>query len=98
MPHEVADQSTILVHLARAAAVGDARRLHDGRVVAHVVDHAHEAVVEHRQDVEENVLERWHGRPPRLVHERARGCDLVARLIRDVRDPVQDSSSTPQSD
>ena len=44
---QVADQGRILAPLLRPRAVGDARRLHDRRVVAHVVHQADEAVVEH---------------------------------------------------
>jgi hypothetical protein len=45
----------------RAAAVGDARRLHHRGVVAHVVDDAHEAVVEHREGLVEDLLDRLDG-------------------------------------
>ena len=47
MAQEVADQRAVLPHMPRACAVGDPRRLHDGGIVAHVVNHADEAVVEH---------------------------------------------------
>lgn len=44
--HEVADQALIVLDMFGAGAVGDAGGLHDGGVVAHVVDDADEAVVE----------------------------------------------------
>ena len=47
--HQIVDQAAILADLPGAPAVGDARRLDDRAVVAHVVDDADEAVVEHRQ-------------------------------------------------
>ena len=47
MPHQVANQPAIVRDLARAFAVADAGGLHDRLVVAHHVDQAHEAVVEH---------------------------------------------------
>ena len=58
VPHEIVDQAAVLADLLGAAAVGDARGLHDGGVVAHVVDDADEAVVEHRQRLEKNLLQR----------------------------------------
>ena len=61
VPHQIVDQAAILADPLGAAAVGDARRLHDRGVVAHVVDDADEAVVEHRQRLVEDFLERRHG-------------------------------------
>ena len=76
VPQEVVDQPAILAHLAGAAAVGHARRLHYRRVVAHVVDHAEEAVVEQRHWLEENLLQRRHGRPQRRGAVVSRLADL----------------------
>ena len=45
--HQVIDQPGILVDFFGAAAIGNARRLHDGAIVAHIVDDAHKPVVEH---------------------------------------------------
>ena len=81
MAHEVADQPGILGHAARPASVGDARRLHDCRVVAHVVDDADEAVVEYRRGLEQHVLERRHGRAAGLGAKRALSLD-VGKLVR----------------
>ena len=50
VPHQIVDQAAILADLLGAAAVGHARGLHHGGIVAHVIDHAHEAMVEHRQE------------------------------------------------
>src|SRR5262245_49412113 len=80
--HQVADQPAILVHALRAPAVGHARRLHDGAVVAHVVDHAYEAVVEHRPDLVQDLLERRHRRAPGLVPSATRRRDLRLLLRR----------------
>ncbi len=55
--HEVADQAAVVAGLAGAGAVGHAGRLHDGRVVAHVVHHAHEAVVERGQRLVKPLLQ-----------------------------------------
>ena len=46
--HEVADQAFVVGDGLGALAVRDPRGLRDGGVIAHVVDEAHEAVVEHR--------------------------------------------------
>ena len=55
-------------------AVGDPRRLHDGRVVAHVVHHAHEAVVEDGQRLIEDLFE---GRDRRAQCRTRRGPERV---------------------
>ena len=62
--HQIVDEPLVLRHLLRATAVGDARRLHHRRIVAHIVDDAHEAVVEHGQRPIEQFFERRHGRAP----------------------------------
>ena len=60
----------------RALAIGDARGLHDGGVVAHIVDDADEAVVEHGDWVVEPRLEpRGHGAAG-FAHSRAGGVDF----------------------
>ena len=46
--HQVADQPGIVPRLLGPGAVRDARRLHDGGIVAHVVDDADKTVIEHR--------------------------------------------------
>ena len=74
VPHQVADQPGILADPARAAAVDDPRRLHDGRVVAHVVDDADEAVIEHRHGVVEHA-------PPAPARWRARVAAVCARAL-----------------
>ena len=76
MPHQILDEAAILVHALRALAVRDARRLHHCRIVAHVIDHANEAVIEHRQRREENFLECRHGGATRLRRSRPRGFDF----------------------
>ncbi len=48
VPHQVADQPLVVRDRLGAPAVGDARGLGDGGVVAHVVDDADKAVVEDR--------------------------------------------------
>ena len=76
MPHEIADEPGILMDLARPLAVGDARRLNDGAIIAHIVDDPHEAVVEHRDRLVKDLLERCHRRPPRRLACAAQGIDL----------------------
>jgi len=46
VPHQVADQALVVLDVLGPGAVADAGGLDDGRVVAHVVDDADEAVVE----------------------------------------------------
>ena len=64
--HEVVDQPPVLAHPLGALAVGDPRRLHDRPVIAHVIDDADEAVVQHRQRLIKDFLEFGHGRAPGL--------------------------------
>ncbi len=48
VPHQVPDQPGIVAGLFRPGAIADAGGLHDGGVVAHVIDHADQPVVEDR--------------------------------------------------
>ena len=57
VPHQVADEAAVLVPALGAPAVGRSRRLHDGRVVAHVVDDAHEPVVQHANGLPQHGIE-----------------------------------------
>jgi hypothetical protein len=86
--HQVVDQPAVLADLLGAAAVGDARRLHDGGVVAHVVDHPDEAVVEHRDRLVENLLERRRDRPQRLLRAVARLVDFSLLVAGEGHRPV----------
>ncbi len=76
MAHQVIDQPGVVLHPPGAAAVGDARRLHDRPVIAHVVDYPNEAVIEHRLRLVEDLLQSRHGGPPRLGAGRALRLDL----------------------
>jgi hypothetical protein len=58
MPHEIVDETAILADLLGAAAVAHPCGLHHGGIVAHVVDDADEAVIEHGQRLVENLLQR----------------------------------------
>ncbi len=58
VPHEIVDEAAILADLLGAAAVAHPRGLHDGGIVAHVVDDADEAVIEHGQRLVEDFLQR----------------------------------------
>ena len=80
--HQVADQAAVRGHLAGAAAVGDARALHHGVVVAHVVDHPHEAAVEHGERAVQHLLHRGHGGARRRLAVRAGGLDVGVLLGR----------------
>src|SRR5882724_10740801 len=73
---QVVDEAAVLAHLLGALAVGDARRLHDRGVIAHVVDDAHEAVVEHREGLVENLFERRDSGATRRLGRIGEGVDL----------------------
>src|SRR5207249_7235225 len=77
VPHEVVDQPAILADPPGAAPVGDARRLHDRAIIAHVVDDPDKAAVEHRQRLVQDLLERRHGDPPGRRARAALGGDLL---------------------
>ncbi len=61
MAKEVADQGPILTDALGANTIGDTGRLDDRVVVAHVIDHAHEAIVEHLEWLAEHGVERRNG-------------------------------------
>ena len=77
VPHQIVDEPLVLADLAGAAAVGDARRLHDRRIVAHVVDDADKPVIEHRQRLVEDLLQGRHGGAARLADLAALSRDFV---------------------
>ena len=58
MPHQVANQAAVFVDLLRACPVRHPRRLYHGAVIAEIVDHAHESLVEHAQRLAEDGVER----------------------------------------
>src|SRR5690606_35819753 len=65
MAEEVTDQAAILLYPLGSTAVGDASRLHNGRVIAHIVDNADKAVIQNGQRRIKDLLQRRYGRPPR---------------------------------
>ena len=89
MAHEVVDQSGVLAHLLGAGAVGHARGLHDRGVVAHVVDHPDEPVVEDRDRLVQERFHRRDGDPARLVRGLALGLDLGPLRLGDRRGPFE---------
>jgi len=58
MAHEVVDEARVGADGPRARAIGHARGLDDRMVVAHVVDHPDEPLVEHRHRL---IQQRLHG-------------------------------------
>ena len=76
VPHQVVDQPRVVLHPLGALAVRYARRLDDGGVVAHVVDHPDETVVEHGNRLVEDLLERRDGGPPGFLPFRPEAVDL----------------------
>ena len=75
--HEVADQAAILIRRAGAAPVRYARRLHNGRVIAHVVNHPDKAVIQYGERFEQHGFQRRHARAARRCLARAGGCDFL---------------------
>jgi hypothetical protein len=67
VPHQIVDEAAILADLPGAAAVADPRGLHHGGIVAHVVDDADEAVIQHRQGLVEDFLQRRSDRTQRRL-------------------------------
>ena len=49
MPHQIANQSSIIRHLARPFTVTNTGRLHDRLIVSHRIDETDESVVQHRK-------------------------------------------------
>ena len=71
MAHKIADEPAVLAPPAGAAPVGDPRRLNHRRVVAHIIDDADEAVVEHLDGLVKDLFERRGDRPQRRLGPRA---------------------------
>ena len=64
MSHQIIDEPLILTRPSGAATVGNARGLHDRRIVAHVVDDADKAAIQHRQRLVQYLLQGRHGGAP----------------------------------
>ena len=45
--HEIANEPLIVLHMLGARAITHPRGLHDGGIVAHIVDHPDKAMIEH---------------------------------------------------
>ena len=75
MPHEIADQVFIVARAARACPVGHAGRLHDRRVVAHIVDDADKPAVKDPERFAENTFQR---RDRRATRDRGSGCGRLS--------------------
>ena len=73
---QVADQPGIVAHGFRAPAVGHTRGLNDRGVVAHIVDHPDETVIEHRKGGVEHLFQPRSNDAPRPGHAGARLFDL----------------------
>ena len=46
--HQIADQALVVLHMLGPCPIADPRRLHDGSIIAHIVDDADKAVVQNR--------------------------------------------------
>jgi hypothetical protein len=70
VPHQVTDQRAVIGDLFRAGSIAHTGRLYDCRIVAHAVDEAHEAVVEHGELLPAKLLDPLgvgrHGRIPHV--------------------------------
>ena len=76
VPHQIADQPGIFGSPPSAAAIGHAGGLHDGVVVAHIVDDADEAVIQHRHRLVQHGFQCRHGRAQRFGAAGALGGDF----------------------
>src|SRR5690606_1064348 len=57
VPHQIADETTILLHALGTTAIGNAGRLDDSRIVAHIVDDPDETMIQNRQRAVENLFQ-----------------------------------------
>ena len=80
--HQIIDQPLVLTDLAGAAAVGDAGRLHDRRVVAHVIDDADKPVIENGNRLVKDRFERRHRGTARLMRCALLRSDFLLLLCR----------------
>ena len=80
MPHQIVDQPLIFADPPSAAAIRNPRRLHDRRIIAHIVDDADKAVIEHRDRLVKDFLQRRHRYPSRRPGFNTLGGDLVLSL------------------
>jgi hypothetical protein len=69
MPQQVADERAVVRDLARAGPIADASRLHDGPIVAHHIDQADKAVIQHGEFLPPQLLDEFLTRG----HQRLRG-------------------------
>ena len=65
VPHQIADQPAILIRRLGAPAVTHPGGLHHRRIIAHVIHHADETMVEHWHRLGQHGLQRRHHRPGR---------------------------------
>ena len=75
--HKVPDQAAILIRCTGAAPVRYARRLHNGGVIAHIINHPDKAVIQHGERLEQHGFQRRHARAARRCLARAGGCDFL---------------------
>ena len=75
--HQITDQAAILIRRARATAIGNAGCLHNGGVIAHVIDHPDKAVIQHGERFEQHGFQRGHGWAARRRLAGARGFDFL---------------------
>ncbi len=80
MAHQIADQALVIRDRFGAGAIGDPGRLTDRGIVAHIVDHPHEAVVEHLMGGVEMRLHAGGGGAQGLLRMRAGRVDLGCLL------------------
>src|SRR6516162_2644315 len=80
--HQIVDESPVLADLSGPAAIGDSRRLNDSSVVTHVIDNADKTVIEHRQRLAKDLLQRRHRGAQRLAGFAPLGGDFILLLWR----------------
>jgi hypothetical protein len=88
MAHQIADQRLVLADLLGAAAIGDAGRLDHRIIVAHIVDDADKAVIEHRDRLVEDLFQRRHCGTPSRGDDLPLAGDLLLLLGGDRHGPA----------
>ena len=87
VPHEVSDEATIFRRFPGTLPVRDTRGLHHGGVVAHVVHHAHEPVVEARNRFEQHGFQRRDGGAAGLRPMESQLGEVSLVFLRDAHGP-----------
>ena len=76
MPHQIADKPLVILHRFGAFAVRHTRRLANGGIIAHVIDHPHKPMIQHRNGRIKMLLDPRRDRPQSGLGLGAQGIDF----------------------